>query len=144
LGCIGKGSARTEDTLQGKKFTEEILHGNQEKGCEEEKETLTVCETKPRKRPKGFSRKASMEKHLQRGFLFHSSVASRQSLAKRVAGHFVKLSPTDFEPGCALNKWPAKSGCTARMRTLRRIIRQGIALPVLTLGRRPTTGLADD
>jgi hypothetical protein len=42
LGCVGKGSARTEDTLQGKKFTEEILHGNQEKGCEEEKETLTV------------------------------------------------------------------------------------------------------
>jgi hypothetical protein len=32
----------TEDTLQGKKFTEETLHGNQEKGCEEEKETLTV------------------------------------------------------------------------------------------------------
>jgi hypothetical protein len=28
--------------LQGKKFTEETLHGNQEKGCEEEKETLTV------------------------------------------------------------------------------------------------------
>jgi hypothetical protein len=41
LGCIGKASARPS-TLQGKKFTEETLHGNQEKGCEEEKETLTV------------------------------------------------------------------------------------------------------
>jgi hypothetical protein len=51
LGCIGKASARP-NTLQGKKFTEETLHGNQEKGCEEEKETLTVSETKPRKDPR--------------------------------------------------------------------------------------------
>jgi hypothetical protein len=35
----------TEDTLQGKKFTEETLHGNEEKGCEEKEETLTVRET---------------------------------------------------------------------------------------------------
>jgi hypothetical protein len=51
LGCIGKAT-RPTDTLQGKKFTEETLHGNQEKGCEEEKETLTVCETRPRKNPR--------------------------------------------------------------------------------------------
>jgi len=45
----------TEDTLQGKKFTEELLHGNQEKGCKEEKETLTVRETSPRMGPSNFT-----------------------------------------------------------------------------------------
>jgi hypothetical protein len=63
--------------LQGKKFTEETLHGNQEKGCEEEKETLTVLRDDTSQRPKGFSTKASMEKHLQRGFLFPPSVFSQ-------------------------------------------------------------------
>jgi hypothetical protein len=52
LGYIGsRAKSPTEDTLQGKKFTEESLHGNQEEGCEEEKETLTVRETLPRMGP---------------------------------------------------------------------------------------------
>jgi hypothetical protein len=61
LGCVGKGSARTEDTLQGKKFTEEILHGNQEKGCEEEKETLTVLRDDTRNDPRDFTKGLSGE-----------------------------------------------------------------------------------
>jgi hypothetical protein len=52
LGCIGKASARPI-TLQGKKFTEEILHGNQEKGCEEEKETLTVLRDETSQKTQG-------------------------------------------------------------------------------------------
>ena len=69
LGYVGHGLSRpTENTLQGKKFTEEILHGNQEKGCEEEKETLTVVRDDTRNEPKGFT-KGLREKHLLRGFL---------------------------------------------------------------------------
>jgi hypothetical protein len=56
LGYIGGPSAQTEDTLQGKKFTEESLHGNQEEGCKEEKETLTVRETLPRMGPRNFTK----------------------------------------------------------------------------------------
>jgi hypothetical protein len=50
-------SARTEANLAREKFTEEILHGNQEEGCEEEKETLTVLRDDTRKEPKGFHKK---------------------------------------------------------------------------------------
>jgi hypothetical protein len=61
--------------LQGKKFTEETLHGNQEKGCEEEKETLTVLRDETSQKTQGiYLRRASTEKHLQRGFF---SVVSR-------------------------------------------------------------------
>jgi hypothetical protein len=62
LGCIGKATRPTEDTLQGKKFTEEILHGNQEKGCEEEKETLTVLRNDiSQTNPRDFCEKPSGE-----------------------------------------------------------------------------------
>ena len=39
--------------------TEETLHGNQEKGCEEEKETLTVLRDETSQRPKGFFKKSN-------------------------------------------------------------------------------------
>jgi hypothetical protein len=69
LGCIiGFGHQRpTEDTLQGKKFTEETLHGNQEEGCEEEKETLTVLRDDTSQEPKGFT-KGLRKKHLLEAF----------------------------------------------------------------------------
>jgi hypothetical protein len=59
LGLLGERAIAPEpkQTLQGKKFTEEILHGNQEEGCEEEKETLTVLRDDTRKEPKGFHKK---------------------------------------------------------------------------------------
>jgi len=73
--CRQRAKRPTEDTLQGKKFTEELLHGNQEKGCKEEKETLTVRETSPRM-GHVISLKACQEKHLLGGFLI--SIVSRQ------------------------------------------------------------------
>jgi hypothetical protein len=50
------------------------LHASKEKGCEKEKETLTVSETILRHRPEKTRkfRKASREKHLSRGFLLIS------------------------------------------------------------------------
>jgi|SRR5690348_253968 hypothetical protein len=53
---IGLG-APTEDNLAREKVHGgKTLHGNQEKGCKEEKETLTVCETIHRKNPRIFTR----------------------------------------------------------------------------------------
>jgi hypothetical protein len=76
--------------LQGKTVhRRKTLHGNQEKGCKEEKETLTVCETILRIGPKEFSREASQEKHLLRGFLI--SAVSLQPSPKATllgASHF--------------------------------------------------------
>jgi hypothetical protein len=56
LGYVGRGrSAQPKTPCKGKKFTEELLHGNQEKGCKEKKETLTVRETSPRMGPSNFT-----------------------------------------------------------------------------------------
>jgi hypothetical protein len=67
--------------LQGKKFTEETLHGNQEKGCEEEKETLTVLRDETSQRPKGSFKKSLDGEAPPAGlFWFQSSVGSRQSV----------------------------------------------------------------
>jgi hypothetical protein len=81
LGCIGKASARPI-TLQGKKFTEEILHGNQEKGCEEEKETLTVLRDETSQRPKGFLNK-SLDGEAPPARLFLSVVSRSSSVVSK-------------------------------------------------------------
>jgi hypothetical protein len=63
--------APNRDTLQGEKVHGgKQLHGNQEKGCEEEKETLTVGETIPRKNPRIFTRSLPGEAPLGRLFEF--------------------------------------------------------------------------
>ena len=60
------------------------LHGNQEKGCEEEKETLTVARGRYLAQALSEFQKASREKHLLRGFFVlgsdRLSVVGRQSL----------------------------------------------------------------
>lgn len=77
LGYIGEGdSAQPKTPCKGKSSRRKTLHGNQEKGCKEEKETLTVSETIHRIGPKEIPREASREKHLLRGFL--NSVSNRK------------------------------------------------------------------
>jgi hypothetical protein len=49
-------SARTEAHLAREKVHGGILHGNQEEGCEEEKETLTVLRDDTRKEPRDFTK----------------------------------------------------------------------------------------
>jgi len=75
LGYIGSGpSARPKTPCKGKVQRRKSLHGNQEKGREEEKETLTVGETLPRMGQKEFSQEAFREKHLPGGFLIRSLI----------------------------------------------------------------------
>jgi hypothetical protein len=63
-------NAPADDTLQGKTSSrEETLHGNQEKGREEEKETLTVLRGRYLAQALAVPTEASPEKHLPRGFL---------------------------------------------------------------------------
>ena len=70
----------TEDHLAREKVHGgKTLHGNQEKGCEEENETLTVGETIHRKEPRIFTRGLSGEAPPERLFDF-----SRQSLVVRL------------------------------------------------------------
>ena len=69
------------------------LHGNQEKGCEEEKETLTVTRGRYLAQALSEFQKASREKHLLRGFFVFGAVIGRWSLAKLDSTLF-KLQPS--------------------------------------------------
>lgn len=81
LGCIGKAT-RPTDTLQGKKFTEENTSWQPRKRLRRRKRnTNRLARRNLAKNPRDL-KKASLEKHLRRGFFFSSSVASRWSLAK--------------------------------------------------------------
>jgi len=77
LGCIGKAT-RPTDTLQGKKFTEENTSWQPRKRLRRRKRnTNRLARRNLAKNPRDL-KKASLEKHLRRGFLI--SVVGRWSL----------------------------------------------------------------
>ena len=99
--CRQRAKRPTEDTLQGKKFTEELLHGNQEKGCKEEKETLTVRETLPRMGPSNFTKSLPGEAPPGRLFAFshQSRVVRRQQIGETRARYHFSPSRDSFVTG---------------------------------------------
>ena len=66
-----------QSLCKGKSFTEDKLHGNQEESCEEEKETLTVSETIPRKNPRDYPKSLPGEAPPVRLFDFVRRTAAR-------------------------------------------------------------------
>src|ERR1700751_5319033 len=82
LGCIGKRARRpTEDTLQGKQFTEENTSWQPRKRLRRRKRNTNRPARRYSQEPKGFLQKASKEKHLPGGFLILSSDATSSGTA---------------------------------------------------------------